>query len=502
MQLPVFPSQLSKKAAFAGLLSLVCSTTCTTFTWAADWTSAESQGKQRLALQDYTGAESFFRQALKDVRHNPAAGQVEVVTCLQNLANVLQLQQQTEESLKLYKQSLHILERKYGRNGSQLIPTLITLGSMSETEGEYLKATKYYGRALVVCKRGSSIDSLQLADCRHHLGHAWFKAGFSDKAEALYRACLNTLMNQPKLPSSALLLEVLADYTQLLSKSEGQGKILASNFQAELLKDNLSTLPRTAAVQPSDWQMSVSSRLANKSNAHVPEDQRLFSPTDSPKPVDLPPITPDHKLTDFAALEQLNQQRVDFYQRMIAVDIKSLGPTHPSVARDLTGLATVYLLQKDYAQAQPLLLKALEIYQTAYGTDSLLVKKTQGFLHLISQTQAPGQTNVTPSIDYLTKLPAIPLASQKLEIALRLNYLAFLCYSQNKLADAERIYAWALASTRLSCGQQNMLMAGCLNDYANVLRSSGKQSEAQPLQDHAQSIMQAELIKQQTASYP
>ena len=57
---------------------------------------------------------------------------------------------------------------------------------------------------------------------------------------------------------------------------------------------------------------------------------------------------------------------------MIGTDLNALGPHHPSVGNDLNGLAHFYIHKKDYAQAEPLLLRAQSIYQQAYGERNLL----------------------------------------------------------------------------------------------------------------------------------
>ncbi len=65
---------------------------------------------------------------------------------------------------------------------------------------------------------------------------------------------------------------------------------------------------------------------------------------------------------------------------MIAIDIDALGPSHPSVANDLNGLAQLYIAQKRFKEAQPLLIRALSIYDQMYGTNNLLTVNTRASL--------------------------------------------------------------------------------------------------------------------------
>jgi tetratricopeptide (TPR) repeat protein len=186
---------------------------------------------------------------------------------------------------------------------------------------------------------------------------------------------------------------------------------------------------------------------------------------------------------------------------MIAIDAKTLGPDHPSMARDLTGLAYVYLMQKKYDDAKTLVNRALKIYNGAYGSDPLVVKRIELLLKLIDGRQHSDPENQRGK-DYLETLAPIPLQAQKLEIALQLNYLGLLCYSEGKVEDAEKIYAWALAATALSSGEQSMLAGACLNDYARVLRSSGNPPKAKECEQDADSNFTRALMRQAAVSMP
>src|SRR6185503_1436733 len=107
-----------------------------------------------------------------------------------------------------------------------------------------------------------------------------------------------------------------------------------------------------------------------------------------------------------------------------------------SVARDLGGLAALYISQKKYDQAKPLLQRALEIYRATYGEDALFSKRTQSLIELITAHQEAATMPVSANDEFLKGLPAVPPQADKLEIALDLNYLAFLCYTHGRLDDA------------------------------------------------------------------
>ncbi|MFX4827812.1 tetratricopeptide repeat protein, partial [Acinetobacter baumannii] len=70
------------------------------------------------------------------------------------------------------------------------------------------------------------------------------------------------------------------------------------------------------------------------------------------------------------------EQGEDYYKRMIATDIDSLGPHHPSVANDLNGLAQFYIRRGNYSEAEPLITRAFSIYQKTYGMNNVLTIST------------------------------------------------------------------------------------------------------------------------------
>lgn len=465
------------------------------------WRIQLAEGERRLEAQDLPGAEACFQQAVKDVRLSKSRTTDEIVLCMQSLAGVLQMENKTYDVIPLYKKSLKLLEKAHGKDSPRIVRTLILLGDVFENEGDYRVAMRFYSRAVAITQKQAGANSLAFADYTHRLGRAAFQAGLPRKAEELYRTSLTVTMQQQDLPSTTLLYQILSDYTDLYGKAGLPERIMKSEFQEELLKDQLGALEMRKGVSASAFNKEVSSRLADSAGTGKIENGRIVSTTTEPAPAS-PQIVPDKPMSDFVSLEKINRQRIDFYERMIATDIDSLGANHPSVARDLSGLANIYLTQKKYDSAKPLLERTLAIYQAAYGDDALLVRRTRALLGMIAnQTNSTGE-EVFVAVDYQQGLPPIPPQAQKLEIALRLNYLAFLAYSHGRVQDAEKFYAWALADTSLSSGEQSPLVAACLTDYERVLRSAGRTLEAERMERNAQSILKRLMLKRAALSYP
>jgi len=406
-----------------------------------------------------------------------------------------------EVVVPLYKKAIKVLENKHGKDSPKVIPPIMALAGVREDEGDYKDANKLLTRALTITEKSDGRTSLAYSDYLHRLGRVNFRLGYPRKAEEMYFASLSILMQQRVLPSSDIIEQHAIDYIDLLTKAENRGKIFESAVQKELLKDSVASVDRTRGVALSAFNKEVSSRIAPQDGSRT-EEERIFQNSRGDD-FGARAMVPNRAMSDFAALEEINKQRVAFYERMISTDILSLGPDHPSVARDLSGLAALYLAQKKFADAKPLLIKALAIYEKAYSPESTRIQRTKALLQLVEDEQSPQTSaNAVAISDYVSSLPAVPLAAQTLEVAIRLNYLAFLCYCQGKLGNAEKIYSWALASTAKAAGEQSLLAASSLIDYSRVLRSTGRQSDAETMDSTAQAILRRSISRSAIRSLP
>ncbi|MFA6208322.1 MAG: tetratricopeptide repeat protein [Candidatus Obscuribacterales bacterium] len=474
------------------------------------WRTFLEQGQKQLASKSLTEAEVSFRQALRSIKREPHSVD-DLVLCMKSLADLLQMEDFKEESWKLYRQALRRLEREYGKDSAKLLPILVTMGSVTEFEGEYKKAAVLYQRAADLARAHLGAQSFELASCLHHLGHAIAQDGPFSGAEENYRSALSIMMAQTSLSSSDCLLELLSDYIDLLHKYTGPAKILTSQYEKELLKDQVQDLGKTRAVPQSAWQQELLRQKQNQNNSsrivieNAPENSTNLE-TFSTVAQLLSTLSSSPEFNSFATpvLDRGNgEDQIDYFERMVAIDVKTLGPNHPSVARDLKGLAAVYVTQHRYSEARPLLEQALKIYQSVYAADDLSVQRLRLLLSLISEQAlaAAGNSSTTDSASGSADLVAIPLQAQTFEVAQRLNELAFLDYSQGKLEDARNHYAYALSSISNATGRQSVFVAACLQDYLLVMLSSGRKEEADKMQLQARSILAEALSAQLLRAY-
>jgi tetratricopeptide (TPR) repeat protein len=465
-----------------------------TFTSAAysaeqSWRKWQADGDVDLSQQKLLQAENCYRAALRDIDHQTHTDD-ELDTCMQKLASTLTLEDKTEAAVVIYQRTLRALEKQYGKDSPRVTPILFALGSIYEAAGDHGLAMNLYRRALAISEKSFGRFSPAAAKSLHYLGRTNFAVGHIDEAERNYKSSLSILVNQPSLASSNELESLLSDYQDLLRKKENTDSTLLSDFEKDILAKHSDVTVSTAPVDvgQSAFQRQISARIEKTQSGSVNEQQQVLL-RGYKEPFTGTALAPAYEnMSNTLSNQQTFKEQEQHFQKMIAIDIKTLGPTHPTVADDLIGLATLYIAEHRYADAKPLLEKALPIYQNVYGVDNLLVSNTRATL--ASVYRELGMTDEASNIySNVFSSAQLALKPNDMETSRILNDLAHLYYRQGKLQDACTVYQWALASTEAAAGKGSPLVAACLTDYANVLSALGRIAEANEAQARALLIL-------------
>lgn len=138
-------------------------------------------------------------------------------------------------------------------------------------------------------------------------------------------------------------------------------------------------------------------------------------------------------------------------KRALGIYEKALGKEHPLTATSLNSLAELYREQGKYAEAEPLHKRALEIREKALGKEHI-------------------------------------------DTATSLNNLAGLYYDQGKYAEAEPLFKRVVEIFEKALGKEHPIMATILENYAALLHMMRREDEANKLNARAQRIR--EKLKQ------
>jgi len=538
--------------------------------YAADsWRDWYSKADTALNQEDLTKAEAYLREAYGLLQEQ--AGHSDALEkCMLKLADVLTLDFKPREAQAIYEKLLEIQAKRYGGDSKQLVPALMALGSIQESEGDHTTAMEYYNRALHINEKNYGPYSPAVAVNLHSIARATARSGRKDEAKQHYQRSISILAKDPSLASSDDMEGLVKDYGELLKGNDDSNQDLMRDFQADVLKrnglrpssnrktkstnqpttsSNATTLysnqsaTSTNQTTPSSVQSAISSNQATPpSNQPVPsssqtatnilqtesgmstststvvpnsmpasgngshfEQQQKFQLSTSrqdqtnedpmiisrqmKQPTTDSSLSPAYNVIDDALTKRSRYGLGESgYQKMIAADIDSLGPNHPSVANDLNGLAQFYMSQERYAEAEPLLQKAVAIYKQAYGSNNLLT--IHAIAALATTEMQTGHFDKASEL-YRTDLNTAQaaLGPNSLETARILNGLAYLYLHQGRLEESCTFYKWAVASTEAAVGKDDPLLAACLKDYAQVLRSLGRNADALAAENRADQIL-------------
>jgi len=501
---------LSLCTAIAGFQSLSIGLPPAAFATSDSWSELYASGLTALDQQSLSLAESKFRRAYSLVQKQSKTAADEE-KCMLKLAATLALEDKTGESQVLYQKLLRLLTSRYGENSAQLGPVLMALGSLQESEGDHTSAMNYYQRALSINESHYGPYSPYVASSLHRMGRASKKAGRIKDAETHYQRAISILSKDANSDAQSQLAGVMHDYGNLLKGDDTSNKDLINDFQEDILNSKSapakpsgeriqgnvqSDAEKVELRQPiapptgtqSQFQIASNNQLTASRQAQADANTNialrgLIDPASDKT------LAPAYKVLSDSIFKQNRFEKGEsYYQRMIAIDVDSLGPNHPSLANDLNGLAQLYIAQKRYKEAQPLLIRALGIYDQTHGSNNLLTINTRASLASVELQLGNSAKAAELYRNALTQGGAA-LGPNSLETAKILNDLAYAKYKQGKLEEARTFYEWAIASTEGAVGDKDTLLAACLRDYAQVLRSLGRVDDATEAESRAAKIL-------------
>lgn len=185
-------------------------------------------------------------------------------------------------------------------------------------------------------------------------------------------------------------------------------------------------------------------------------------------------------------------QAEPLYQRVLHIQDRTLGSTHPQIATTLNGLARLYLEQGRYEQAEPLFQRALRIHEQTPGSEDPLVAWPLHGLALLYWRQ--GKYEQAEQLYRRTLyIRERTLGSEHMLVAYTLNNLALVYRDQGRYEQAEPLFQRALHILEQVSGPEHPTVAHPLNNLAEVYRDQGRYAEAEPLYQRALQIMEQGL---------
>jgi tetratricopeptide (TPR) repeat protein len=155
-------------------------------------------------------------------------------------------------------------------------------------------------------------------------------------------------------------------------------------------------------------------------------------------------------------------------------------------------LGLLFKAKARYAEAEPLLRRAVDVCEASLGPDDPgVATRLINLSDLLRETNLPGEAE--PLVRRELRIDEAYYGPDHPEIATDLNSLAALLEATNRLAEAEPLYRRALAISEASLGPEHSQVAACLNNLASLLHGTDRLAEAEPLYRRALEIDEASL---------
>jgi tetratricopeptide (TPR) repeat protein len=203
----------------------------------------------------------------------------------------------------------------------------------------------------------------------------------------------------------------------------------------------------------------------------------------------------------YDALARIHDQQSNYaealplLERALAISETTLGPDHPDTAISLDNLALLYESMGNYAEALPLFQRALTIREAALGPDHPDTATSLNNLALLHY-ETGNHAEAMPLFQRALAIWETALGPDLPDTATSLNNLAELYRATGNYTEALPLLQRALAIREAVLGPQHPDTATSLNNLAGLYDSMGNYAEALPLYQRALAIYETALSPQ------
>jgi len=379
-------------------------------------------------LDQFSEAEKHYMAALTHLRQRNMGESTNAADVLGNLGALYVGMNRFDDASVVIEQAMKIERQLLPADSPQHAPNLSNHGMLLLQAGKYAQAETAYREALAIVLAKYGEQYPEVATMRSNLGLLLQKLGRLDEAEECFRFALaaDTAtygFDHPAVGRDAnnlaLLLRVrgkLGEAEQLLRDALKKDHALFGDQHSEVA-DGYSNLGLVLIdLGRNDEAVEALSRaLACAEALHGNSHLRIA----------------DICLNLGCAVNAQDKQAeaLGFVYRTLAIQSEKLGDDHPDVALTLNNLAQI--LKQDYcqlAQARTVLLRAMKIDRKAFGR-------------------------------------------RHSRLGPRLTNLAWIYWSEGRLARAEQLYRAALTADRALYGNEHPEIAVDINNLAGLLRA-------------------------------
>jgi serine/threonine protein kinase/Tfp pilus assembly protein PilF len=363
-------------------------------------------------------------------------------------------------------------EAETARRVSDFLVELFNVSDPGEARGNTITAREILDRGADRIEGELTDQPLTQARLQATIGKVYDQLGLYEESVVLHEKALNTRKEQlgDEHLSVAISLGAVGD---LLRK-------LGRHTEAEpFLKQALDVREHLLGPDHPDVARSLNVlAVLYENSARYGEAEPLYKRALEIQEKELGADDPDiaMSLTNLAILmarQGKYSEAEPIFQRSLSIEEKALGPDHPRVALAYNNLAITYKLQEKYAEAEPLYRRALSIQEKVLGPNHPDVARSCNNLANLYLEQGQFR-NAEPLYHRALKISEGALGPDHPDVALSLDNLGLLLARDERYAEAEIHYQRSLEIREKALGLEHHLVANSMHNLANLYRDQDR----------------------------
>ncbi len=406
----------------------------------------------------------------------------DVATSLHLIGRIYYRQVNFPQAESFYKQALEIRERALGPNHPDVAGSLNDLGALYYLQSQFDKAEQCYIRALEIRESVLGLDHPDVADTLNSLAGLYLWLGRHDEADPLYQRSLAIRLktlgpDHPLVANSYNNIAILYNYRKNYAKAEEYYR-KALDIRKKTLREDHPDI--AGALEDLAYLYQVTGRI---NEAETMYQQALVMLEKAYGPANPELVSVLHNLALISIDKARYTKAEEDLKRALDIMEKGFGHDHLRTTRSLGNLGYLYLRAGRYPESEKQYERAIAILEKEAGPEESEIAEYLsglGWACFKSGRYDEAQQDLRRGLEICNKKDEKPDPKVKAEILSNLGCLFYRGLGQNE--EAELFFKEALEIMEKDLNLFSPDAREKMEEYANLLRRSGKQKEASDLE--------------------
>lgn len=388
---------------------------------AEPWLPDLKSGNEALLGKNYPKAEDLFGKAL--IQAETAKDDKAIVECLSALADSLRKQEKFADEDPIRRRALSVAQKAYGQSSPQTAEQIANLAGTLALKGEVGEAHTLAEQAVEMADKTSSEHPLALAAAYVGLGRVQVASLTPGLADENFHKALE--IRRSKLDDKDPLVTQLCDeYAALLEKLDRKDEAAKLKEISALARataaTTISTTPAPAAAKPSTAAFDAHAKAGRAAADGGDRDAAIanwkLAMQDAEKLGEKDPRLPYAmlQLSDQYQYQKQPAEAEALLKKALALREQSGNTNSLGMARNLVRLGQIAMTKKEYGDAERYMNRAVDI-QDKCGAADMMQSTLQSLIsvHMMTKNNAKAEQAARMLINVADKVPTANSAMKK-----------------------------------------------------------------------------------------